>query len=452
LFRNNPPAHQPGTPWYIGTVVVMCILVLGIDPLYCKCLDCLPNYIYSSNLVKQFWCDNASGDIRLSAPELKSFPIRNLIFNTSAHDIKQTNGPAKSEPLVFSREGTILYHRTKTIVYAMTTTVKKAMGLSGAAISPNMGTAFQLNVGLKWAFSMLSVNLGKWKQFEPQNHFYEESRFNFLRCCVRWICTVIGTLPFILFVVAGTLQIAIRDFTTQEMYLCIAAIIILAVLCALSLHSFDKIDNYLLYSPFYRILKSLTLSDVSAEAPVKKIADGGHLDNLGLFPLIFQRRIPRVVALDAGRDTEDTLNDLLESLRLIEEYCDLQDEVFRFLPDDPSNVRTDETGFAKQSYLVVRWKIKPKNPGPGKKTYYGKIIYLRSVMIREFNARIHLHKYASPEFPYKPTSDPRYSRYDFQCYFEMGKELFNHNLPAIRELLESFSDKSRWLRQTTNAL
>ncbi|HEX2826292.1 MAG TPA: patatin-like phospholipase family protein [Burkholderiales bacterium] len=135
------------------------------------------------------------------------------------------------------------------------------------------------------------------------------------------------------------------------------------------------------------------------------LSDGGHVDNLGIYPLL-KRRCTLIIASDAEADPAYTFEGLSASVRLAK--IDLGYTVdldYEHL----AGVRDGKRHFA----------VGTIDYGGG---LNGTLIYLKSSMTDEARRNVFLLHYqkANPAFPHEPTSDQFFTESQFEAYRALG--------------------------------
>merc|ERR1712137_99397 len=361
------------------------------------------------------------------------------IFNAAAHDVfkNEYDDVTVSDPLVFTRTHSLLFHEGHKHETKGKISNWRAMSLSGAAISPNMGNAKPLSVGMKFVLALLNINLGSWVYREKST-------------CCEYFLSAVKPLPVIVSIAFGATSVAfVLEFFESSFddvdvpyWIQLGAIGIffivfgLLLVCAFGdcLRASRLVAWFLLESPFFRRILSISNGGVDHTSPMVPVADGGHLDNLGLFYPVFEKRATKIIAIDAGLDAENTLGGLKQSMELINYHFSARKGKFEYkLRFAPELLKPDKSGFAQQNYNVIKWKYSEEQDGE-LHVNEGDILYLRMVMVRTLPYSIHLLRNNTPKFPHRPTHDPTYTLFEFSGYYNLGSELVTRN-PLLNDFL-----------------
>jgi len=418
----------------MGTIYIIFITVpiIGIgSPIWTYAIDSLPHFVYSRNLTLAFWNKNYS--LKFKNIPKNNFPT--VFFNTTIHSVYEENSSDSiSIPAYFSQYGGFCHlNATKTcemekeILENML--ISDVMGASGAAVASDMGK-HNINPVIRWTMTVFSFDLGKWFKWEDKVTIFSKKCNSILSFIMKFFAYCMGSIGFILVLIGCILEIIIINSDTETpptMLIVITNVIIVTATVMLLLELIFAstgwlfLDRVFSFSPYYRFLKDITLSASSIESPCKKMADGGHTDNLGLYPLIVKAKMEKIISIDAGYDRDNTQSGLLESLAQIETHITKAGGTFTYSLDYPAtDIRpNDETSNAKRCFNVVRWKWKEENANQVE----GVIVYIRTVMIENFDNRIHLYKSVYPEIPHKPTSNPNFTLDEFSTYLLVGEQV-----------------------------
>ena len=168
--------------------------------------------------------------------------------------------------------------------------LSKAMVTSGAAGSPTMG-AYDLGASIRFLMMHANANLGTWMAFPSKN-------LKKVRTIDMMIMISVYMLLF-----QGHEQ---QQLDNVELgHVCImTAFVVLLLFIVCSFFRYE-IFRWTQFSPMIRSIHSVTGHNYvnSRPPPMLNLTDGGHVDNLGILPLIW-RKCDVILCSDAGADPE----------------------------------------------------------------------------------------------------------------------------------------------------
>jgi hypothetical protein len=166
------------------------------------------------------------------------------------------------------------------------------------------------------------------------------------------------------------------------------------------------------------------------------VTDGGHHENLGVWPLL-QRRCFLIIASDASQDTAHSFEDFLRlcrrarlekginiiDLQSAEELdLPLQMHSLRLRPDGPSlpspTLRSLAERFSQKHYLVARIKYPPP-PGAAEGPV-GYLIYLKSSLTGDEENDLVGYSAENRAFPHDPTTNAVFDEEHVESYRQLG--------------------------------
>ncbi len=209
-----------------------------------------------------------------------------------------------------------------------------------------------------------------------------------------------------------------------------------------------------------------------------QISDGGHFENNAIYELI-RRRCKLIIVCDAGADLDFSFSDFQTSLRRIEKdfgakiYFDSDNRWEKMVPSKesqaggkpvyPPGVKFAEQGFVegtivypegKEDFEEERKKLKEekakkekageeteeiKIPNAWRKPGRGKLIFLKTTMVKDINFEVKGYKAGNPDFPDQTTADQFFDEEQFEAYRKLGNKIGRDMIDGTK--LEKVIDK-----------
>lgn len=158
------------------------------------------------------------------------------------------------------------------------------------------------------------------------------------------------------------------------------------------------------------------------------VSDGGHFENLALYELI-RRRLPWILAIDAGCDRDFTFEDLGNFVR--KARLDFGAEV-RFL--DADQIR--DTGFARyrigplEALRIDRSAADASAPACAALASIqyadkscGVLLYVKATLCGDLPTDVREYASGHPAFPHEPTSDQFFDEAQWESYRRLGEHI-----------------------------
>ena len=229
------------------------------------------------------------------------------------------------------------------------TRLATAMAISGAAVSPQMGTS--TNAGLRALLTLLNVRLNRWMPNPKPD-------FTYMRKITLW--------------------------------------------------------------PYYFIKELLGKTKESDN--LLNLSDGGHHENLGVYPLL-KRRCRVIIASDATADPGFAMNDLANVIRKarIDLGVNIRIDLKDHLRPDPETMRT------KNYYAIGDIFYPSKDPNGTK----GKLLYIKSTITGEEPEDLLAYRREHPSFPDQTTGDQFFDEAQFESYRKLGEETALNSLKQL---------------------
>jgi hypothetical protein len=200
-----------------------------------------------------------------------------------------------------------------------------------------------------------------------------------------------------------------------------------------------------------------------------ELSDGGHFDNLGIYELV-RRRVPLIIASDAGQDEGHALADLGNSIERVR--VDFGVHVRSRYPkaglaglvagpeakdaDYRAPIGTGSRLLAERAFAIAEVDYPPaseqRRPGPycGAPTeaFTGCLVYLKPTLVRQLPASVYAYAAANASFPHQTTADQFFDEAQFEAYRELGHALTEDLLAEIRKLVpasQPAGNEEAWL-------
>ena len=164
----------------------------------------------------------------------------------------------------------------------------------------------------------------------------------------------------------------------------------------------------------------LLRSDLDENSHMLQLTDGGHFENLGLYELV-RRRVPLIIASDAGADPGYGFGDLANAIEKVRaDFGVLIDisaaDLERLTPGRVPDRDPPLTSVAERGFLVARVLY----PEAAAQPMVGTLIYMTTTFFKELSADLYGYKRNCPDFPDQPTSDQFFNEQQFDAYRELG--------------------------------
>lgn len=143
------------------------------------------------------------------------------------------------------------------------------------------------------------------------------------------------------------------------------------------------------------------------------LADGGHVENLGLYELL-RRRCTQIVVVDAGQDKKFHFSDLAKIIEMarVDFGIRIQIDTKEMFPDEHNK---SQRCFAKGT--IDYGEVDGKQ-------LCGTLLYLKPVITSELQAEdVKSYDCDHPEFPHESTADQFFDEVQFEAYRELGYQL-----------------------------
>jgi hypothetical protein len=183
------------------------------------------------------------------------------------------------------------------------------------------------------------------------------------------------------------------------------------------------------------------------------VTDGGHHENLGLWPLL-ERRCRLIIVSDASQDRESAFADLLrvlrrarfewgiritglapsQSFRAAEDQDDVASLLTLLRPSQPSlGIAAPKRaqagasqGLAPRSlrhFFFAHIEYPAIGVGPHQDKREGYLVYLKPTLTGDESAELQGYAALNPDFPHNPTMDQLYDEDRFESYRQLGEHI-----------------------------
>lgn len=136
------------------------------------------------------------------------------------------------------------------------------------------------------------------------------------------------------------------------------------------------------------------------------VSDGGHIENLGLYPLL-QRRCRLIIAVDGERDPKEDGRHKFSALASAIRHARIDEGID--IDIDLSQI--DRKG--GKHFAVGKIDYGPKFPP-------GWLVYIKSSLTQDENPYIQEYHLKNPDFPHESTGDQFFNETQFECYRALG--------------------------------
>ncbi len=156
------------------------------------------------------------------------------------------------------------------------------------------------------------------------------------------------------------------------------------------------------------------------------LSDGGHTDNLGLYPLL-QRRCRLIIAGDAGCDADFTFDDLGRVIRRIYSEENVVIDI------NLDGLKPGADGVSRQHGAVGKITYPPLVPDG--EPEIGWLIYLKPTMTgdEEGSIKSYWWNHQADQFPHQTTADQFYDENQFEAYRHLGEHTVRQMLHTLNQ-------------------
>jgi hypothetical protein len=148
------------------------------------------------------------------------------------------------------------------------------------------------------------------------------------------------------------------------------------------------------------------LAKVDATGTHVNISDGGHLENLGIYPLL-KRRCKFIVAVDGEADPHMTFNGLVTLMRFAR--IDMGVEI---------TIDLEDLRIQADNYSLNHWALGEIRYGDGE---IGQLLYVKLSVTGDEPEYIRSYRSHHPDYPHESTADQFFSEDQFEAYRALGE-------------------------------
>lgn len=154
------------------------------------------------------------------------------------------------------------------------------------------------------------------------------------------------------------------------------------------------------------------------------LSDGGHIENLGLYPLL-QRQCKYIVSIDGEADPNMTFDGLVKLMRFARIDMGIEIDI------DLGPLRKNEAGnsLAHSVLGTIRY-------GNGEE---GKLLYIKLSVLGDEPEYINAYRAEHPQYPHEPTSDQFFTEDQFEAYRALGEYACKNTLNNTK-VTDTFKD------------
>lgn len=150
------------------------------------------------------------------------------------------------------------------------------------------------------------------------------------------------------------------------------------------------------------------------------VSDGGHIENLGIYPLL-KRRCQTIIAIDGEADPGMSFNGLVKLTRFARIDMSIRFEL------DLDALRPDERGYTRSHWVSGRIVYSNGETGV--------FIYIKLSMVGDEPEYIRAYRAAHMQFPHESTADQFFSENQFEAYRALGEHACSDMLDNCDEVL-----------------
>ena len=165
------------------------------------------------------------------------------------------------------------------------------------------------------------------------------------------------------------------------------------------------------------------LGKLDASSSHVNLSDGGHIENMALYPLL-KRRCKQIILIDGEADPDMSFGGLVTVMRYARIDMGIKIDI------DLEAIRKNEAGYSNAS-----WAIGDIYYGDGE---LGHLIYVKLSVVGNEPEYVRAYRSRHPEFPHQSTSDQFFSEDQFEAYRALGEHICK-SFMRHKEALTGFS-------------
>jgi hypothetical protein len=167
--------------------------------------------------------------------------------------------------------------------------------------------------------------------------------------------------------------------------------------------------------------------EVSSRKPYVNLSDGGHIENLGIYPLLW-RRCKLIVAIDGEQDPALRFGSLMQLMMFAR--IDLGANIYIDL--DPIRASADHGGRSRAHFAVGRIAY-----GDGQE---GWLLYVKASLTGDEGPLLDDYREAHPDFPHQSTANQFFNERQFEMYRALGHHILDDVSEQLRGQRETGVD------------
>ncbi len=153
------------------------------------------------------------------------------------------------------------------------------------------------------------------------------------------------------------------------------------------------------------------LGKLDASGSHVNISDGGHIENLALYPLL-KRQCKYIIAIDGEADPQMTFGGLVKVMRFARIDMGVEIDL------DLEALRKDAHGNSS-----AHWAMGDIRYGNGER---GKLLYIKLSVIGDEPEYIRAYRKDNPQYPHESTADQFFAEDQFEAYRALGEHACKH--------------------------
>jgi len=163
---------------------------------------------------------------------------------------------------------------------------------------------------------------------------------------------------------------------------------------------------------YMNIFSELIGRGLNEKRPYVHLSDGGHYENLALYELI-RRKLPYIIACDAGCDPDWDFGDLAHVIELVRVDFGAKVEI----DTQPLHPNDNKGGIGISDHASVTGTITYRD---GSKS---RLLYIKSTLVAGLPEDVYGYRRRNPKFPDQPTLDQFFDEPQFEAYRELGFQI-----------------------------
>jgi hypothetical protein len=178
-------------------------------------------------------------------------------------------------------------------------------------------------------------------------------------------------------------------------------------------------NRFRLSSARPKLIWNESLGKLDARGSHVNISDGGHIENLGIYPLL-KRKCKFIVSVDAEADPNMTFNGLVTLMRFAR--IDMGIEI---------NIDLDKLRKDSQGYSKAHWSLGEIVYANGE---LGQLLYIKLSVTGDEPEYIRSYRSNHPDYPHESTADQFFSEDQFEAYRALGEHCCEGMLKDVEDI------------------